>query len=189
MSKPFKVVHAISSNRNDHWMNQFVHELSKKSVESKSQGDLYKQIVHIMNNTKPRFSSIEDVVSDMQERAGVKNLLQKQAEENTSKLLEPQIIIDNPKLKELLKNYIAKTLGSTSVPAVVSGINQYLPSHLNKDELKSPECIAYIFNLIKEQKLSQPAVDDNYHQIGDLTNDEIDPSNDDMFISLLPATK
>lgn len=189
MSKPFKTVHALSSNRDDHWMNEFVNQLQKQSVESKTNENLYKQIVHIMNNTKSRFSSIEEVVADMQERAGVKNLLKKEAEENISKLTEPEVIINNPKLKELLKNYIAKTFGSASVPAVISGISQYLPNHINKEDLKSPEFIAYVFNLIKEEKLKNVKQEDNYHQISDSSNDEVDPSNDDMFISLMPAVK
>lgn len=80
------------------WANDYLAAVEKYSIKSKKEDTaLFDQINQILGNSKSKFSSVEEVVLDMQKRIGLTDFLQKQAADGKDMFAE------FPDLKDFIK--------------------------------------------------------------------------------------
>lgn len=188
------------------WMDEFAENLAKQSVESKSKANssIYDQISSIMGN-KPKYPTVQAAVDDMQERSGMKDFLSKLQSQGqtegagaskkaqTTPNEQIKLFRDVPQLKQTIYNYLEATNGNLPVPAIIEKMKSIHRGDVVDDaEWDDPAFLTYVNNQNIAIKKKHP--DDNavYHDLGKVQHntldEEVDPSNDDAFHSLNPAT-
>jgi len=196
---PLVIRESEASNSEDNWMNEFEKNLERNAVEPRREKSIYEQIVSIMDTKKSKFSSVEAAVNDMQERSGLvayRNKVKQSGQSYTNKLAskEPLVFVRVPAIKKTIENFIQDTKGNSTIPAIVGKIKE-----LHRNDIADPKdweddnLIIFISNMNMEEKNKNSVNDAQYNNLGRVMQDahdaDIDPSNDDAFRSLLPATK
>jgi hypothetical protein len=138
------------------WLEDFASNIEKNSVHSKKEDDnLYNQINSILGN-KSKYSTVDEIVLDMQKRTGLFDLLQKKRSNAEKKM--PEIFSAAPEMKTFIDNYVEERPG-TSVIAVVHDL---LKMNSVRDKLPQPDDVPddvkhYINDKIGEANLLHPA--------------------------------
>jgi len=101
------------------WCDEFL----KNYNQSSTSNSIYDEISAILNNSKSKFSSVEEAVKDLKERTGLDIYL-----ESFASIKEPEIFKKIPEMRIFIENYIEDHPG-TSIESVVYEI-------LNKDHFK-----------------------------------------------------
>jgi cobalamin biosynthesis protein CobT len=179
------------------WMSDFAQNLSKVSVQPyRPEDNIFDQISSIINSSKPKYSSVEDAVREMQERSGItaykkdlKSLaetIKQAAEQEKIKIFELK-----PQIKSTVDNCLEDTKGNLPIPAVIERIRSIHKNDIDDDAAWDDEnLLKYINDKSIEIRRNHPNHDDNYTTLGKLPNydsTEIDKSNTDALISLTPT--
>lgn len=136
------------------WYNDFVSNLDGNA--KKTNASVYDEINAILNNVKPKYSTVEEAVVDMQKRTGLIEYLnrkeaQAMAEKQRSDI--PQTLKDIPELKIFIDNFIQERPG-IAVEAVadaavkINSIKNKLP---NRNDV-GDDVRKYISDKITEHK-------------------------------------
>jgi hypothetical protein len=188
------------------WMQDFASNLEKGAVQSRKQdSSIYDQISSIINGNKPKYSSVEDAIRDMQERSGllayqnrIKAMATKiagtteevQAPTDTNKA-EIKVFKLNPQVQQTIDNYIDDTNGDLPIPAIVEKIKAIHRNDITDDAAwNEDELMKYINKQCVEAKKKHPSIDDSNANLGKLPHfddKDIDPSNMDALFSLNPV--
>jgi hypothetical protein len=186
-------------------------QFEKASVQPTS--SIYDQITSIINNTKPKFSSVGEAVADMQERSGFTSyqqarndftkmkLAQTEAPEQSvqpthsqgptesAKSSDPTMFKEHPEIKETFDNYIDDTRGNLSVPAVIDRVKAIHKHDVPDEQWNEDALVAYVESKCHEAKSHNQMPETQ--GLGKVTqfNDtsDVDPSNRDAFFGLNPA--
>lgn len=138
------------------WLDDFAANIEKNSVRSVQEDkNLYEQINSILGNKKSKYSTVDEVVLDMQKRTGLFDLLQKKKANAEKKM--PEIFGEAPEMKTFIDNYVDARPG-TSVIAVVHDL---LKMNSVRDKLPEPDDVPedvkhYINDKIGEANLLHP---------------------------------
>ena len=160
------------------WYKDFIDNLKKQSVHSEQ--SIHEQICSIMGVSKSKFSNVEEVVKDMQERTGLKAYLDhKQA---VAMIQEPEIFKEIPEMKVFIENFIDERPGTTMESVIhdllaIDSIHDKLPTSDVDDDVKS-----YISKLIG---LAQSKHSDSNHvdmNLGKVDQSAPETSNDPFAI-------
>lgn len=170
------------------WFEQFAENLQKEAVKSKRDDYSLFNELHSIIGKKPKYSSVEEAVLDMQKRTGLYDVLNKK-KQNNKKYASYEILQQIPEIKIFVDNYIDARPG-TSIPAVIhdllkiNSIREKLP---NSDDVPS-EIKEYIADKLKEINLSNGDNTSENMQLGkvDVSFDE-HSDNDDFFAICLPT--
>lgn len=184
-----------SSIMEDHWLKQYQKSLEKGAVQPMSHSkSIFDQISAIINK-KSKYPTVAEAVKDMQERSGVKAYWEKMSEGlNTLKKAEENIsdiIKKYPMIKNTLENYIKDTKGNSSVPAIIEkikGLHKF-DGPENKD-WDDENFVKEVSRMNLEERSKYHNNSSEYSNLGKLdhsTDGDIDPSNNQAFISLMPA--
>lgn len=191
----------------NHWLKKFQEKLEKGAVQPKNNKSLFDQISSIMNGNS-RYPSVEAAVKDMQERSGLtayfdnlnktstleKNKKKTASDENESfdkKInLVPIIIEKFPNIKDTIQNYIDDSKGNLPVPAIIDHIRSIHSRDVSDPkDWEDNRLIKLVSEMNLKAKQNNPEVFEHYTNLGtrDHVTDEIDPSNNDAFHSLMPV--
>jgi hypothetical protein len=194
----------------DNWLNQLDKKLNKEAVQPKRiDQSLFDQMNSIMNG-KSKHTSVEAAVEDMKQRSGLTAYLEKvklseeenrsttikKASDNNSVMekkvdLTPVLLKKVPSIKSTIENYIRDTKGNLPVPAIIDKIRTIHQNDVSDaKDWDDDKLIIYVSNLNLKAKKDNPAVFQNYENLGSRDqNDasEIDPSNTDAFHALNPV--
>lgn len=218
----YRTVPLINPTSNDvenypslpNWMSDFAKNIAKTSVQSRKKDEsIYDQITSIMNTNKSKYSSVEDVVRDMQERSGIIDYQNKiksmaQAIKNAAcsceekdhdhssphKNEKPQIKIFTmkPQIKETFDNYIEDTKGNLPIPAIIEKIKGIHRNDITDDASWDDDgLMQYVNEKCIDVKKMYPDDDTSNAGLGKIPHyddKDIDPSNDDALFSLEPAS-
>lgn len=165
-----------SLSRNDYWEGKLKEKLNKEAVQVvKKEESLFDQISSIVNGSKSKFSSVDDIVKDMQERSGFSRI--KKAEENIDR--------KNPKIfqkyhgndfKGAVDKLISNSGGNLSIAQVLFQLKSDNPS-ITDDLFSDKELIFYIKDKNESIKKNH---DDKF--IGGLSNVNVtDKEESDLF--------
>jgi uncharacterized protein (DUF849 family) len=204
MSRSFKV------NRNGHdyirservdWLDQFANNIDKASktavevARDRSEQSVHERIHSIMNNQSGR--TVESVVTDMQERTGLKSYLQSLSNEKSKVAqvhrLFPDMATDlEDSIKSFIDNNIATHHGQTTVPAVQHEVlSIFKNSGIQPDHLDNEPVVTYINKAIaRQQGLSPAQVPDMDlgKGVGVVDVDAEDPANTDFMHNMMPVS-
>ena len=187
------------------WMKEFANNLSKISVQPRKHEDsVFDQISSIVNSTKPKYSSVEAAVQDMQERSGLLEYQKKiKAAANSVKIAacdceneeqdEPEIKIFKirPQIQSTFDNYIEDTKGNLPIPAIIEKIKSIHKSDVSDDSAWSDDnLMQYVNEKCIEVKKMHPDDDISEVNLGKIPHyddRDIDPSNKDALFSLQPT--
>lgn len=182
-----------SSIVDDYWFKQYQQSLEKSAVQPVSQNkSIYDQISAIINK-KSKYPSVAAAVKDMQERSGISAYWEKVSEtQNSFKTAEsePEIFKKFPMIKNTLQNYIQDTKGNLDLPAIIEKIkNIHKFDGPQSKDWEDENFIKYVDTMNCDEKNKYDHNSSDYSNLGKLdhNNSEIDPSNTDAFISLMPA--
>jgi len=145
---------AEKSANNPSWIDDFIGNLEKTSVQSQSQAQrsIYDDISAIIGNTKSKFSNVDEAVKDLKERTGLNALLRVKASLDS----EPESFKTIPEMKVFIDNYVADRPG-TSVESVchelmkLDDVRNKLPDRSDVDDGVK----AYISKRIGEATMQQ----------------------------------
>lgn len=177
------------------WMGDFAQNLSKVSVQPyRSEDSIFDQISSIINSSKPKYSSVEDAVREMQERSGItayKKDLKSLAETIKNAAEKIKIFELKPQIQSTIDNCIDDTKGNLPIPAIIDRIRSIHKNDIDDDSAWDDEnLLKYINDKSINIRKNHPNQDDNYTTLGKLPNydeTEIDKSNTDALISLTPT--
>jgi len=191
----------VRSERVD-WIDQFadsIEKASKTAVEvarERNQSSIQDQINSIINN-KPANShhTVEGIVQEMQERAGLKQYLQSMIDDKSSKTAEQKLfpklsddIEDN--IKIYIENNVKTHRGQITVPAVQYDIlSVFKNSGLMPEDVDSLVVGTYINNIIaREQQMNttQFTSPDIGKGVGVIDVDHNDSNNTDFMKGMMP---
>jgi hypothetical protein len=171
-------------DREPSWFGDFVSNLEKNSVKSKSQVSMIDQINNILGN-KSKYSSVEEAVLDMQKRTGLYAFLQ----QKQAQVKEPEIFAKVPSMKTYIDNYVKDRPGTT-VDAVVMDLTKFGPikDHLPESHDVPEDVKHYINKKIMESKSFRPHSDEENMQLGkiDLHVDDNVTKDNDPFGGCMP---
>lgn len=186
---------------NDDWFVSFEEQLTKQAVKSKKEDDsLFNQINGIINNAKNgTHRSVEDKVKEMQERSGYLSyssvpsggFSNKVADnEEVKKNSKPRILMLYPQIELTINNYINDTNGTQSLPAILSHIRNIHKKDTNEDNLWEAEDLIKFIDKLNGNKNSEKNNDSsNLGKLDRQDHKDVDPSNYDVFHSLMPVTR
>lgn len=196
----------------DYWFRQFEKNLEKSAVTSKRvDQSLYDQINSVMN-IKSKYTSVSAAVEDMMQRSGLtayldnvkvseENINKKVAEESAkevkknSKQVKPLLMSlkDGKNVLDFIKNRAESTKGSISVPALKETTRAVFNNKVSDDRYwEDPQLLIYIHNVVSDEKKKHHRDEQqngNFGKIQVNINYDADPSNNDAFHILMPATK
>lgn len=142
-----------NSGKEPSWFSDFVDNLNKQAVKSKREDySLYDQINAIVGDKASKFSSVEEKVSDMINRTGLKKMLEAKAQLIENDHSTPTLFSSIPELKTFIDNYIDARPG-TSIDAVIHDalkINQ-IKNKLPEGDDMPEEVKRYINNKISDE--------------------------------------
>lgn len=194
------------------WMSEFAKSLSKVSVQPYKQEDtVFDQISSIINSSKPKHSSVDDAVKDMQERSGLvayqnkmKALAQniktagctcedgEQEQHGDKKKVKVKIFELKPQIQSTFDNVITDTHGNLDIPAIIDRVKGIHRKDVSDDSAWDDDgLMGYVNDKCIEIKKMNPDIgDDDNLTLGKIPNfdeKDIDRSNDDALFSLTPA--
>lgn len=155
------------------WYEDFLSNLQKTQMAQAQQRSISDEISAIMGNPRPKHSSVEEAVLDMQERTGLRQYLaQKEA---LAFIQEPEIFAKVPQMKVFIDNFVKDRPG-TSVESVVHDllkIDEIRDAIENRSDVDD-EIRSYINKQIAESK-------SNTHEHGhvDMNFGKVDQSSAD----------
>lgn len=189
----------------NHWLRQFEEKLQKSSVQPRG-NDLIEQINSIMN-TKSKYPSVQAAVSDMMDRSGLNNYLDNvkvsehvdpdspkktayQAPDKKDRT--PDVIKRKKDILQTLKNIIEDSKGNLAISAIISKLHAIHARDVAEENAwDDNKLIELVSHLNMKSKAANPGNFDNYNSLGkndhSTTESDIDPSNSDMFHSLMPS--
>jgi hypothetical protein len=181
------------------WINEYVNNLEKSSVESRKtveQRSLYDQISSIMGSNKPKYSTVEAAVDDMQERSGIKAYWNR-IKDNVNQIKQAQeasqahIFVVCPQLKDTINNCVEDSRGNLSIPSIISRLKTIHKSDVGDTaDWDDPAFLKYINDKNIEVKRRFPDAEINSSSLGKIhhfDDEDLDPSNKDMWRSLMPS--
>jgi hypothetical protein len=184
------------------WMKEFAENIQKSAVQPYRQEDnIFDQISSIMNGTRSKYRSVEDAVRDMQERSGLlayRNKLEAQKKEQTatktaSEGEEIKLFISHPNVKNTFENFIQDTGGELSIPAIINKVRGIHRQDVSDDGVWGDDSlIKFIHEECKKERDKHPQGHLNEMGLGRIhheSEDDVDASNMDAFIALMPVTK
>lgn len=130
------------------WYSDFLTSLKRNSTNA----SIYDEISAILNNTKSKFSSVDEVVQDLKERTGLSQLLN--SRQIIAAIQEPEIFQVIPELKVFIDNFVQDRPG-TSIASVVNdalkidSIRNKLPNKNDVDD----DVKAYINHRIADSSM------------------------------------
>lgn len=185
------------------WMNDF----AKKSVQPyrKDEESVFDQISSIINSSKPKYSSVEDAVKDMQERSGLlayQKQMRSFAEaikiagctcEHEEKNEKPKIKIFEikPQVQSTIDNFIEDTHGNLPIPSIIERAKSIHKNDITDDSSWDDDgLLSYINDKSIDVKKQNPTNDDQYTTLGKLPqiDDKDIEINQDVFKSLSPTS-
>jgi hypothetical protein len=185
-----------------HWLKQFEDKLLKTSVQSKS-NDVYDQITSIMNS-KSKYSSVQEAVSEMMNRSGLNDYLNKnkiaEAQDSSSSSKSPElqtkeykmplVIQMHPDILNTLENIITDSKGNKSVPTILNKLHSLHAKDVGDEAAwEDDKLIRLISKMNLEAKTNNPGSYENFSGLGKQDNSiaDLDTSNSDAFSGLMPA--
>jgi len=182
------------------WLDQLAERLDKKEPKSaveearaRHEYSLFDQITSIVD--KPRYSSVEHAVQDLQERTGLTAYLSRMASNETVKQAQdfPQSWTKfDENTKESILSYIKNTIDKYHGAVIAPAIQEELVTIFN--EMKpadafNAEVTAFLKNQIEESNSHrmQEEVSGNLGK-GNNENLDEDDANTNFFKALLPPT-
>jgi len=189
------------------WIDQFADDIQKASktavevARQRSEVSLHDQVSSVMHN-KPAHSSVESLVQELQDRAGLSEYLRRNADasgEGKVAATDYDGIFANVKqsVKEDIINYCKNTIathrGQTTVPAIQYDIlAQFQNEGIQSQDVDEPSVARCISQLISEELNRHPPADLRSEQLGSgvgvLDVDENDDDNSDVLSGLMPAS-
>jgi hypothetical protein len=183
-------------------IDDFQKNLEKLSVQPyRSEEDsIYNQISSIMGN-RPRFSSVQAAVRDMQNRSGLTDYLKKlnsESQTNSKKIASEDSrnlnvvgILQNQSIKSTIDNIISDNHGAMDISQVLSRAKQIHGTEVSDNVMwDQRELFEYIKKKSDECRRDNGQVNDSNlgrRPSGKDILDTADPSNTDAFHSLNPA--
>lgn len=179
--------------------SDFISKLSVQPYRSESDSmSVADQISAIINGRRPKYSSVEDAVKEMQERSGFKahqDKLKVLADRIKSAAAEEEkirVFKENPFIKNTIDNFIIDTKGNLPIPSIIDRIKSIHKKDVSDDSAWDDESLMNYINLVSlKAKKDHPDVNDSNHQnLGHLPNydeNDIAKSNTDPLHCLNPA--
>jgi len=181
------------------WMNDFATNLEKNSVESRQTIDqrlsLYDQISSIMGN-KSKYPTVEAAVDDMQERSGIKaywDKIKQQAEQikRAANLSNIRLFNKCPQIKDTANNCIEDSRGNLSIPSIIERLKSIHKNDVaDAADWDDPAFLKYLNEKNINTKMRYPDAEINSNSLGKLhrfDDEDLDPSNKDVWRSLMPT--
>lgn len=201
------------------WLDSLAQDLAKKETtadpksavevaRARNNQSIIDQINSIVGN-KPRHSSVEGIVQEMQERTGLKEYMKRMSstEPKQGKVaaipneeVKKKIIFEKfgPSIREkiinFVKNRIATHRGRVPLPAIQDEIiNTFRNDGVQPQDVNNPEVAGFINQVIIDERRNTPSLDVNDVNLGrgvgvqDMDDD--DGSNSDFFRGLLPVSQ
>jgi hypothetical protein len=210
------VIQSHSDESSDHWMKRFENSLQKGAVQPRSQVSVFDQISSIMNNSKSKYTSVQNAVDNMMERSGLTAYVdgvKTSKEETTKKVAQqvpsqhatsiepsvepkddktPQVIQDKPDILKTLDNIINDSRGNMSISAIIGRLRSLHSNDIPREsEWDDERLLRLVSKMNLEAKKNNPSTFDNYSSLGTIdhsnADSEIDRSNVDAFFALQPA--
>lgn len=191
------------------WMSEFAKSLSKVSVQPyKHEDSVFDQISSIINSSKPKHSSVDDAVKDMQERSGLvayQDRMKALAEniktagccehdhgDEDKKKVKVKIFELKPQIQSTFDNVITDTHGNLDIPAIIDRVKGIHRKDVSDDAAWDDDGLMGYVNdkCIEVKKMNPDISDDDNLNLGKIPNfdeKDIDRSNDDALFSLTPA--
>jgi hypothetical protein len=193
----------------DNWLNRIEKTLQKEAVQPKRiDQSLFEQINTIMNG-KSKHTSVQAAVDDMMNRSGVKaymDKLNKTSKENASPRktasdtnqvidkkipIEPVVFQKCPSAKNTLANIITSSHGHLPVPAIIARIKAIHDKDVSDaKDWDGDDLIRAVSRMNLQEKSKSYNSESNTSTLGlqdDLSDKDIDPSNNDAFHGLNPV--
>lgn len=177
----------------DDLADSFMQQLSKNSVQPRSQSSIYEDMYSIINGKKPKYPSVEAAVQDMLDRTGLTTYKRKlQEDTHTTKTADLQVELFQkvPQIKQTIDNYIQSTHGNMLVPEILAHIKAIHKNDVPEaGDWGSPALLTYMNETnIAEKKMhpDQATLDQDLGRV-DFNDSDMDPSNLDALHCLNPA--
>jgi hypothetical protein len=178
--------------------SEFISKISVQPYRPEPGPSIADQINAIIHGRKPKYSSVEDVVKEMQERSGFSahqnkmKVLADRIKEAASNNEEIRAFSMNPQIKSTLDNFITDTKGNFPIPSIIDRIKSIHKKDVDDNSVWDDESlIKYINNKSIQVKKDHPDINDtDYSNLGHLPNyDEKDiaKSNQDPLHCLMPS--
>jgi hypothetical protein len=194
----------------DRWLRAFEDKLQKGAVQPRSQVNLFDQINSIMNNSKSKYTSVQNAVEDMMSRSGLKDHMESikiSHQESSKKVAQqhatsiepkkeddktPQVIKDKPDILQTLDNIIKDTRGNMSIPAIIGKLRSLHSGDItNESDWDDERLLRLVSKMNLQAKKDNPSTFDNYSSLGVIDHStadaDLDPSNQDAFSILMPS--
>lgn len=138
--------------------------------------------------------SPEEKLKDLEFTRGVLNNIRGKMKKAQAQQQDqiPDVIRENPAIRNTLQNYIKSTRGNLPIPAIIDKLRSIHRSDIAKDKMWEDEkLIRLVSQMNLEAKKNNPSSFQDYNNlaVGDRDNNDsdIDPSNTDAFNALMPA--
>ncbi len=184
MSRGFKPFSLNHGEEEPSWFAEAQSALQRQAVQPMS--SIHDQIYSIINNKgKSKFSSVAEMVDDLQERTGLKSFLsQKKAnpESATTKnasSANPALFEEMPGMKDFIDTYVDEHPGTT-VDAVIENMLKISDFSDNIESRDLPEDVKiYVHDLIKNTRDDDFNHNIDYHNLGKADVHHLMNSSDD----------
>lgn len=191
-----------NSDNENSYLDEFQKNLNKISVQPYRHENVYEQINSIINGSKPKYSSVEDAVKDMQDRSGIT------AHQDKIKVLaekiktaacnhcaedknEVKLFKTHPQIKNTFDNFITDTKGNLPIPSIIDRVKSIHNKDVDDNSAWDDESlIRYINDKGTSVKKDNPDTNYNDFNLGHVPKYEerdIDKSNQDALFCLNPA--
>lgn len=179
MTKYYSPVYT-NKDKEPSWFKDFENNLKKTSEYSSIHDEIHSIISGV---GKSKFSSVEEIVNDLQERTGFKNFINSKIAldqdgnecKKNANMQEPEEFKLNPEMKIFIDNYVEDRPG-TSVDAVIHNMLNIRSIKNGLYELNdvSDSIKKYISNKILEVNLNNQ----NHHNISNIGKVDVNQSNE-----------
>lgn len=179
----------VRSERVD-WLDQFadkIHQASKTAVEvarNRQEKSVYEQINSLINNKQSNERTVESVVRELQERAGLNIYLESRSSKENEKTAQEQIFPNLPldvqkDIYNFIKNKIETHHGQISLPAVQHEIIEiFKHKGVHPEDVNNEKVARFINNLIIQQMRLNPVINNNV-EVGKGVGTDTDDNNYD----------
>jgi hypothetical protein len=179
----------VRSERVD-WLDQFadnINQASKTAVEvarDRQETSIYEQINSLMNNKQSNERTVDSVVRELQERAGLNVYLESRSSNENEKTAQesvfPNLPLDVQKdIYNFVKNNIETHHGQISLPAVQHEIIEiFKHKGVNPEDVNNEKVARFINDLLMQEMRLNPTINNNV-EIGKGVGTDTDDSNYD----------
>lgn len=192
------------------WLEVFAVEMAKKektAVEVAKDRSIYDQMNAIMGNqpSNPKFSSVDEIVSDIRDRVGLNDYLKKVKSRSVQDAAKhvlaaaekknlksdnfeiPELIQRVPAIDSFIKNMIETSYG-IQLPAIQLAISStFSREGVRQQDADDPELARYINKLLMDRNSCGDQGDYSNLGKGVGVHREYDSVNQNPFFSLMPA--